>query len=120
MPLFEEIQMAAFDLGKGVPRMTKKKNVPKDEKETIVVFNEAEDTATIYTFNTGLKKRLAAFTDKYPDLCRLTVDDAVYGSVTYEIQKSRVSIRLVAPYSEERRNAASEYAKKKGISQQHR
>ena len=33
----------------------------------------------------------------------------------YEIQKTRVSIRLVAPYSEERRKAASEHVKKNGI-----
>ena len=69
----------------------------------------------IYTFNNDLKKRLAAFAKKYPDLCQMTVDDADFGSVTYEIQKSRVSVRLVAPYSEERRKAASEYAKKYGI-----
>lgn len=93
----------------------KKKNVQKEERETIVRFDEADDIATIYTFNSGLKKRLAAFAEKYPDLCRMTADDAVYGSVTYEIQKSRVSIRLVAPYSEERRKAASEYAKTNGI-----
>lgn len=93
----------------------KKKNVTKEERETILLFNEADDTATIYTFNSGLKRRLAAFAEKYPDLCRLTVDDAVYGSVTYEIQKSRVSIRLIAPCSEERRKAASEFAKKNGI-----
>ena len=95
--------------------MTKKKNVSKEERETIVNFNEAEDTAVIYTFNNDLKKRLAAFARKYPDLCQMTVDDADFGSVTYELQKSRVSIRLVAPYSEERRKAASEYAKTKGI-----
>lgn len=93
----------------------KKKNVPKEERETILHFDEADDTATIYTFNTGLKKRLAAFAEKYPDLCRMTIDDAVYGSVTYEIQKSRVSIRLIAPYSEERRKAASEHARKNGV-----
>ena len=92
-----------------------KKNVTKEERETIVNYNEAEDTAVIYTFNNDLKKRLAAFAKKYPDLCRMTVDDADFGSVTYEIQKSRVSIRLVAPYSEARRKAASEYAKKNGI-----
>jgi len=92
-----------------------KRTVPKEERETIVNFNELEDTAVIYTFNNDLKKRLAVFAKKYPDLCRLTVDDADFGSVTYEIQKSRVSIRLVAPYSEERRKAASEYAKQNGI-----
>ena len=93
----------------------KKKNVPKEERETILRFDEADDIATIYTFNSGLKKRLASFAEKYPDLCKLTVDDTEYGSVTYEIQKSRVSIRLIPPYSEERRKAASENAQKNAI-----
>ena len=43
----------------------------KYEKETIILFNEAEDTASIYTYNAGLKKRLAAFSRKYPDLCHV-------------------------------------------------
>ncbi len=94
-----------------------KKNVTKEERETIVNFNEAEDTAVIYTYNNDLKKRLAAFASKHPDICKLTVDNKEFGSVTYEIQKSRISFRLVAPYSEERRKAASEYAKKNGIKQ---
>ena len=92
-----------------------KRNVTKEERETIVNFNEADDIAVIYTFNNDLKKRLVAFAKKYPDLCKLTVDDAEFGSVTYEIHKSRVSIRLVAPYSEELRKAASEFAKKNGL-----
>jgi len=93
----------------------KKRTVPKEERETIVNFNEAEDLATIYTFNTNLKRRLAKFAEKYPNLCKLTENDIEYGSVTYEVQKSRVSIRLVPPYSEERRKAASTYAKSHGV-----
>lgn len=93
----------------------KKKNVPKEERETIILFNEADDIATIYTFNTNLKRRLAKFAESYPDLCKLTVDDTAYGSATYEIQKSRLSFRLVSPYSDERRKAASEYAKANGV-----
>lgn len=95
-----------------------KRNVTKEERETIVNFNEGEDTTVIYTFNNGLKKRLATFAEKYLDLCSMIVDDADFGSVTYEIKKSRASIRLVAPYSEKRRKAASEYAKKHGIGNQ--
>ena len=34
--------------------------ITKIEKETIILFNEAEEKAIIYTYNTGLKKRLAA------------------------------------------------------------
>lgn len=33
----------------------------------------------------------------------------------YELDKSRLSIRLQAPYSEERRRKASEYAKQNGF-----
>ena len=65
----------------------------KIEKETIVLFNEGEDKANIYTHNAGLKKRLAAFTKKYPDLCRLEKSN-VQGGVSYELAKSRLSIRF--------------------------
>ena len=43
----------------------------KYEKETIILFNEGEDTASVYTYNAGLRKRLAAFSKQYPDHCRL-------------------------------------------------
>lgn len=38
----------------------------KYEKETIVLFNEGEDTAHIQTYNAGLRNRLAAFSKKHP------------------------------------------------------
>ena len=43
----------------------------KYEKETIILFNESEDEASIYTYNAGLKTRLANFSRKYPQLCRM-------------------------------------------------
>ena len=84
--------------------------VKKEERETIIVFNEADGEANIYTFNTDLKKRLSAFAKRFPQLARL---DRVFpeGAVEYVIDKDRLSIRLIAPYSEERRKAASEYAR---------
>ena len=91
-----------------------KRNVTKEERETIVNFNEAEDTAVIYTFNNDLKKRLAAFANKYPDLCKLKEESKELGSVSYIVQKSRVSIHINSPQSEARRKAASDYAKKHG------
>ena len=51
---------------------------------------------------------------KYPLLCRLE-RSTTEGSVTYVIEKSRLSIRLVPPYSEERLAAAREYAKQHGF-----
>ena len=35
--------------------------ITKYEKETIILLNEAEPTADIYTYNTALKNRLAKF-----------------------------------------------------------
>lgn len=86
----------------------------KYEKETIINWNEAENTASIYTFNADLKRRLAEFSRKYPQLCRLE-RSTPEGSVTYVMDKSRLSIRLVPPYSEERLAAAREYAKQHGF-----
>lgn len=54
------------------------------------------------------------FSEKYPDCCKLTDDDE-QGGMLFEILKGRLSFRLTAPYSKERRNSLSEYAKKNGI-----
>lgn len=42
----------------------------KYEKETIILFNEAEDQVNVFTYNVSLKRRLANFSRKYPELCR--------------------------------------------------
>ena len=86
----------------------------KYEKETIINWNEGETIASIYTFNASLKRRLEDFSRKYPRLCRLE-SSTPEGSVTYVLDKSRLSIRLVPPYSEERLAAAREYAKEHGF-----
>lgn len=92
----------------------KRMHLTKVERETIILFNEAEDTASIYTYNAGLKKRLADFSEKYSAMCRLekTNDE---GGVTYVLDKSRLSIRFTAPYSEERRQQARANALKNSI-----
>lgn len=73
----------------------------KSEKETIILFNESEDEASIYTYNTGLKNRLKKFSRQYPQLCHLKEKNK-YGGVEYLIDKSRLSIHFQSPYSEER------------------
>ena len=91
-----------------------KTGLSRREKVTEVYFNAKDPTAEIYTHDTALKKRLLAYAKKYPSLCRQTDDDE-QGGLRFEIDRHRLSIRLTAPYSEERRKAASEYAKKHGI-----
>lgn len=45
------------------------RKLSKYEKETIINWNEAENLASVYTFNASLKRRLADFSRKYPLLC---------------------------------------------------
>ena len=75
------------------------------QKIILVYLNEHDDLAEIYTHNTDLKKRLLAYAKEYPELCQLTEDDE-QGGLRFEIDKHRVSIRLTAPYSEERLESA--------------
>ena len=82
------------------------KKIPKKKRKvTELYFNEYDGTAEIYTYNTNFKKRLTAYTATYPDLCQLTKDDE-NGGLRFEVDKHRVSIRLTAPYSEERLESA--------------
>ena len=84
------------------------------EKTTTIYFDEFGDLIEVQTHNTDLKKRLSAFAAKYPEYCR-QIDDDEQGGLTFEIEKGRLSFRLTAPYSEERKQAASEWAKKNGL-----
>ena len=88
------------------------KRLTKEERETIIRFDETDGPIVIYTFNADLKKRLKSFAKKHPELCSMTAEDKDFGSITYEIEKSRLSIRLTAPYSEERRNSVGEIGKR--------
>ena len=64
----------------------------KYEKETIILFNEGEDTANIYTYNASLRKRLALFSKKHPDLCKLEKSHE-QGGVTYLLNKSATAVQ---------------------------
>lgn len=86
----------------------------KKQKVTELYFNEKDSSAEIYTHNTKLKKRLLKYAAKFPELCQQTDDDE-QGGLWFEIDKARVSIRLTAPYSKERRQAASNTAKQVGL-----
>ena len=86
----------------------------KKQKTTVIYFDEHSRIIEVQTHNTDLKKRLAAFAAKYPQCCRQTDDDE-QGGLTFEIEKGRLSFRLTAPSSEERRRAASEAAKKNSV-----
>ena len=86
----------------------------KTQKETIISFDESGERVNIFTHNTDLKTRLTKFAKDYPKMCRLIDDDGI-GGLAFEVDRKRFGFRLTAPYSAERRQAASELAKKRGM-----
>ncbi len=93
-----------------------KTGLTKKQKKTEIYFDELPNgRIAVYTHNTDLKKRLTAFAEQYPDQCTMTDEDTETGYKAFEVEKGRLSFRLTAPYSEERRQAASYRAKLQGI-----
>ena len=84
----------------------------KQEKTTDIWFDEKYPLIHIRTHNTDLKKRLLAYSRRYPAICQQTDADPEIGCMEFDIAKGRFSFRLTAPYSEERRERARQYAKK--------
>ena len=72
------------------------------EQETILLTSEADTTVSIYTFNRRLIRRLEAFSRKHPHLCQLRTTYPT-GAVTYEVEKTRLSLRFLSPVREERK-----------------
>ena len=87
-----------------------KTGLKKSQKTTEIYFDEASPIITVSTYNTNLKNRLSAYSEKHPELCKLT-DDTEDGALTFEIEKGRFCFKLTEPYSDERRTAASKFAK---------
>ena len=81
--------------------------IKKKSKLTEIWFDETGSAVNIRTYNTDLKNRLTAYAAKYPAHCRMT-DDNECGCLTFEIDRRRFSVRLTAPYSEDRRSKAKE------------
>ncbi len=90
-----------------------KTGLTKKQKVTELFYNDKDPMAEIYTHDTALKKRLLAYAAKYPELCKQTDDGQ--GGLWFEIDKSRVSIRLTAPYSDSRKEKLAREARKENL-----
>ena len=88
-----------------------KTGLTKSQKTTEIWFDEKETLIYIRTHNTDLKNRLTAYAAAHPGECRQTDADPETGCMEFDIEKGRFSFRLTAPYSEERREAARQYAR---------
>lgn len=78
------------------------------EQETIINWNNASQTAEIYTHDRRWINKLRRLARKYPDDYRLKKKDDQNG-VTYEVSKRMINIR--PPYNEEHRQQQIEEAK---------
>ena len=82
------------------------------EKETIVLFNEGEDTAEIYTFNKKLISKIRKKCEQHPDIFKITKEDN-HGGVTCQLPKKRLSVVLTPPPTLENSLASSQRAKER-------
>ncbi len=69
------------------------------EKETVINFNEAERTASIYTHNEALKRQLLELCRTYPEQVRQT-DANRWGGLAFELPKKWLKVsppRVLSP-----------------------
>ena len=90
-------------------------NMARYEQETIILFNEEEKTAGIYTHNKVLRQKLEALARDRPEDCRLVKVSHSGRAVDYAIPKSW--IRIVSPrIASEAQKEASRKAREKAVS----
>lgn len=91
----------------------------KEAKSYWTLLQRQRPSGRDYTHDTGLKKRLLDYAAKHPELCKQTDDDD-QGGLRFEIDKSRVSIRLTAPYSDCRKEKLAREAKKENLRKEYK
>lgn len=61
------------------------------EKESVILFNEADRAASVYTHNAALIRHLTALCGSYPEQARLTGDNGC-GGLTFELPKKWLKV----------------------------
>lgn len=84
--------------------------ITRYEQETIINFNAGEQTATLYTRDSAVMRKIDALVIEFPEHYRLI--SATDIDKTYEMPKSFVSYRKPRRLSEEQREAQRKRAKK--------
>ena len=85
-------------------------SISKIEQETVILFNEAEANASVYTYNGTLKRKLSGLCSTRPEEARQTKDDG-RGGLTFEVPKRWVKVNAGPVYTEEQRQAMKERAR---------
>lgn len=80
-------------------------NIPKEERETIITYNEAEPVASVYTMNGALIRKLESLTESRPGEAR-RVKTYPDGAQEYEVPKKWVRVNASRILSDAQREAA--------------
>ena len=79
-------------------------NLTKYEMETVVNYNAAEQTATVYTRDKSVMRRLDRLVADYPDIYKLLKQTDI--DKTYSMPKSYVTYRKPRTLSDKHREQA--------------
>lgn len=85
-------------------------SISKIEQETVILFNEAEASASVYTYNGALKRKLTGLCHTRPTEARLTKDDG-RGGLTFEVPKRWIKVNASQLLTEEQRQTRAEAAR---------
>lgn len=85
------------------------------EQETIINFNEGEETMSVYTHNRALRRKLEQLAQDRPEECRLYRVTHWNEAVEYYVPKSWVHIYPPRQISEEQRAAMAARLKKANL-----
>ena len=92
--------------------------IPNSEKETVIVYNEHEKTAAVYTCNPALIRKLEGLTATRPNECSLLrrYPDGI--GMEYQVPKKWVKVSPPRFVSEETRAANAERLRNARIARQ--
>lgn len=85
-------------------------SISRMEKETIILFNEAEASASVYTYNAALKRKLSGLCTTRPEGARQTKDDG-RGGLTFEVPKRWIKVNPSRILTVEQKKERAERAK---------
>lgn len=80
-------------------------SLSKEERETVIRFDETDDPAVVYTNNIALENRLAKLSENHGQDCRIQVQDG-YGGVTYSVPKKWLKVMVPPRLSDAQKEAA--------------
>lgn len=84
------------------------------EQETVILFNEKEKTASIYTNNGALKRKLQGLCESRPEDIRRTKEDQ-HGGLTFELPKKWIRINASRVLSEAQKDVLNRLHQKHNV-----